>query len=127
MVRQAMTLAQISNRNERTVMAFAFGALLNQQGDDAMSASTTKLATLKEAKQATPTLRKRGSGHAKPRKPLISLDDPGRFYTGHVLAVGGFSAANLFARIADGRFPKPRKDGKKNWWPTHEVKAALGL
>lgn len=81
------------------------------------------------AKQAnTPADKsKRRSGHAKPRQPLISLDSPGRLYTGHVLAVAGISAASLFNRIKSGAFPQPRKDGRLNWWPTHEIKTALGL
>lgn len=67
------------------------------------------------------------SGHAKPRLSQVPLDQPGRYYAGNVLAVAGFSAMTLNNRIKDGRFPKPRYDGKRRWWPTHEVKTALGL
>lgn len=70
---------------------------------------------------------KRRSGHAKPRAPLISLDQPGRLYTGNVLAVANFSASSLFQRIKEGRWPAPHRDGHRNFWHTHEVKQALGL
>lgn len=70
---------------------------------------------------------KRRSGHAKPRAPLISLNQPGRLYTGHVLAVANFSASSLFQRIKEGRWPAPHRDGHRNYWHTHEVKQALGL
>lgn len=71
--------------------------------------------------------KKRGSGSAKPRKPLISLNEPGRLYTAHVLAVAGFSASHLFALIKSNRWPAPHKDSRRNYWHTHEVKMALGL
>lgn len=70
---------------------------------------------------------KRRSGHAKPRAPLISLDQPGRYYTAQVLAVANFSASSLFQRIKEGRWPTPHRDGHRNYWNTHEVRQALGL
>lgn len=90
---------------------------------------STRLATLHEASTVVtpPPKKKRGSGSAKPRKPLISLNEPGRLYTGHVLAVAGFSASHLFALIKSNRWPAPHKDSRRNYWHTHEVKTALGL
>ncbi len=70
---------------------------------------------------------KRRCGHAKVKIPNIPLTMPGRYTTGNVLAVTGWSASTLWNRIRDGRFPKPNKDGKRAWWPTHVVKEALGL
>jgi len=70
---------------------------------------------------------KRRSGHAKPRASLVPLDQPGRLYTGNVLAVANFSASSLFQRIKEGRWPAPHRDGHRNYWHTHEVKQALGL
>jgi predicted DNA-binding transcriptional regulator AlpA len=52
---------------------------------------------------------------------------PGRYGTGNVLAVTGWSASNLWNRIRDGRFPRPQRDGNRAWWPTHIVREALGL
>lgn len=66
-------------------------------------------------------------GHAKVRIPAIPLDMPGRYGTGNVLAVTGWSASNLWNRIRDGRFPPPQKDGNRAWWPTSVVREALGL
>jgi hypothetical protein len=70
---------------------------------------------------------KRRCGHAKVKAPIIPLTMPGRYTTGNILAVTGWSASTLWNRIRDGRFPKPNKDGKRAWWPTHVVKEALGL
>jgi hypothetical protein len=90
------------------------------QARELSAANATKHTRIGEAK-------KRRSGHAKPRAPLISLDQPGRFYTGNVLAVANFSASSLFQRIKEGRWPAPHRDGHRNFWHTHEVKQALGL
>ena len=74
-----------------------------------------------------PESKKRRSGHAKVRTPSIPLDMPGRYGTGNVLAVTGWSASNLWKRIRDGRFPRPQRDGNRAWWPTHVVREAIGL
>lgn len=83
-------------------------------------------APLNAAAPVTPPPKKR-SGHAKVRTPSIPLDMPGRYGTGNVLAVTGWSASTLWNRIRDGRFPPPNKDGNRAWWPTHVVREALGL
>lgn len=78
--------------------------------------------------QPRPTVSKKSrSGHAKVRMPSIPLDMPGRYSTGNVLAVTGWSASTLWNRIRDGHFPTPQKDGNRAWWPTHVVREALGL
>lgn len=85
-----------------------------------------------KAKYATPpasavTPKKKRYGHARPKAPLIPIDQPSRMYAGNVLAVAGFSAMTLNNRIKQGRFPAPKYDGVRRWWPSHEVKEALGL
>jgi len=69
----------------------------------------------------------RRSGHTKVRAPTIPLTTPGRYRTGHILAVTGWSHSTLYARIKDGKFPAPQKDGALNFWPTSVVRDALGL
>jgi hypothetical protein len=86
-----------------------------------------------EAKNAEPSgseqqeEKKRGSGHCRPRVPLLPLHMPGRYYTGHVLAVSGWSYMKLSRRIKAGKFPAPQKDGELNYWSTAVVREALGL
>lgn len=59
--------------------------------------------------------------HVMPAAPVISLHQPGRLRTANVLALMGWSHSTLYARIADGKFPKPKKDGARNYWTTGEV------
>lgn len=72
-----------------------------------------------------PTSKRRG--HAKVKVPVIPLTMPGRYTTGNVLAVTGWSASTLWNKIRDNKFPKPNKDGTRAWWSTSVVKEALGL
>lgn len=65
--------------------------------------------------------------HVQPEAPTISLDQPGRLLTRHVLALSGWSHSTLYARIARGAFPLPQKDGRSNYWRTQDVKSALRL
>lgn len=67
------------------------------------------------------------TGHTKAKAPLIPLTMPGRYSTGNVMAVTGWSHSKLLQRINDNQFPAPLKDGHINYWPTGVVKTALGL
>jgi predicted DNA-binding transcriptional regulator AlpA len=40
-----------------------------------------------------------------------------------VLSVTGYSRATLYRRIAEGKFPQPRKDGHISYWPANDVAA----
>lgn len=66
-------------------------------------------------------------GHTRVRTPHIPLDMLGRYTTGNVMAVTGWSHSLLYERIRDGKFPKPQKDGSLNFWTTDVVRTALGL
>jgi hypothetical protein len=70
---------------------------------------------------------KKRTGHTKAKPPLIPLTMPGRYSTGNVMAVSGWSHTKLSQRIHDKLFPAPMKDGHINFWPTDVVKAALSL
>lgn len=67
------------------------------------------------------------SGNTSVKTPRIPLDMPGRYNTGNILAVTGWSRSTLYNRIATKRFPAPKKDGKMNYWDTPVVREALGL
>jgi predicted DNA-binding transcriptional regulator AlpA len=67
------------------------------------------------------------SNHTRVKVPLISLDMPGRYTTGNVMAVTGWSHSTLYNRIKTGDFPPPQKSGALNYWDTSTVRAALGL
>lgn len=66
-------------------------------------------------------------GHVLPQAPLISLDQPGRLLTRHVLALSGWSHSKLHRKLKEASFPAPEKDGRINYWTTQTVRAALGL
>ena len=67
------------------------------------------------------------NGHVQPEAPIISLRQPGRLRTKHVLAVAGWSHSTLYNRMKMGLFPAPYKDGRSNFWTTEQVCDALGL
>lgn len=71
--------------------------------------------------------RKISRGHTRIKTPNIPLDMPGRYGTGNVLAVTGWSHQTLYNRIKQGKFPEPQKDGSMNYWSTETVRIALGL
>ena len=73
--------------------------------------------------QRKPTRR----GHVLPEAPLISVRQPGRLRTKHVLALAGWSHSTLYNRIKAAQFPAPLKDGRSNYWTTDQVCSALGL
>lgn len=77
------------------------------------------------ASQESP--RKKSTGHTRVKKPSIPLDMPGRYTTGNVLAVTGWSHSTLYNRINEFKFPAPKKDGSMNYWDTSVVREALGL
>lgn len=67
------------------------------------------------------------SNHTRVRIPHIPLDMPGRYTTGNVMAVTGWSHSTLYNRIKEGKFPPPCKSGSLNFWDTATVRTALGL
>ena len=73
-----------------------------------------------------PQSKRSGSGHVKPEAPVISVHQPGRLRTKHVLALAGWSHSTLYSRLASGKFPVPQTDGR-NYWTTDQVREALGL
>lgn len=67
------------------------------------------------------------SSHTRVKVPHIPLDMPGRYTTGNVMAVTGWSHSTLYNRIKAGEFPAPCKSGGLNYWDTATVRTALGL
>jgi hypothetical protein len=67
------------------------------------------------------------NGHTRVKTPRIPLDMPGRYTTGNVLAVTGWSHSTLYNRINTLKFPAPKKDGGMNYWDTSILREALGL
>jgi len=69
---------------------------------------------------------KKQRGHVLPRIPLIDINQPGRLRSAHVLALCGFSHSTLYARIKNGKFPRPDgMDGGLNFWNTQTIKSYL--
>lgn len=72
--------------------------------------------------------RNRQKGHVLPRAPIISLSQPGRLKTAHVLALCSMSHSTLYVRQAQGLFPRPDgKDGSTNFWKTETIREFLEL
>lgn len=70
--------------------------------------------------------RRRQRGHVMPRPPTIDLSQPGRLRTGHMLTLFSISHSTLYARIKAGTLPRwDGTDGKRNYWNTSTVRAAL--
>lgn len=82
---------------------------------------------LGKSPELRPIIERLQAEKARARVPLIPLDMPGRYYTGNVLAVSGWSRMKLHRRIKAGMFPAPQKDGELNYWSTADVRQALGL
>lgn len=80
-----------------------------------------------EASKAVDHESKSRRGHTRVKPPLIPLDMPGRYTTGNVLAITGWSHSTLYQRIKAGLFPRPQKDGSLNFWTTVELRKTLGL
>jgi hypothetical protein len=67
------------------------------------------------------------TGNTCVKTPRIPLNMPGRYNTGNILAVTGWSRSTLYNRIETKRFPAPKKDGTMNYWDTSVVREALDL
>lgn len=79
------------------------------------------------ATSITTPKKKISRGHTRVRLPSIPLDMPGRYTTGNVLAVTGWSHSTLYKHIKNLSFPKPYKVGSLNYWNTSTVREALDL
>ncbi|GAB3096286.1 hypothetical protein [Cupriavidus yeoncheonensis] len=71
--------------------------------------------------------KKRGSGHVKPKAPLITLDQPGRLRIANLLALYGRKSPNtLHTWLHLGKIPQPDGyDGKSPYWLTSTIRAHL--
>lgn len=75
---------------------------------------------------STPALNmKRKRKTSEPRRPEISLSEPGRLRSAHVLALCGFRRSTLYNRMSDGTFPKPDGDDGRNYWNTKTIRTYL--
>lgn len=65
-------------------------------------------------------------GHTMPRRPNISLDEPGWLRVGHLLWLLTISHSTLYTGLKTGRYPPPdRKDGVRPVWHTSTVRALV--
>lgn len=66
------------------------------------------------------------SGHVRPRRPDIDINQPGRLRTAHVLSLCAISHSSLYNRMKDGTFPSPDgRDGNRNFWRTDTIRDFL--
>lgn len=66
-----------------------------------------------------------GRGHTRPKEPNMPITTPGRWGVGNVLHFTGWSHSKLYAKIKDGTFPPPLKDGRINYWNTSVLREVL--
>lgn len=75
---------------------------------------------------STPPPAKKRRSHVMPRRPLISLHEPGRLRTADVLTYLGLSHSTLILRLKAGAVPAPDgKDGRLNYWRTDTIREFL--
>ncbi len=69
---------------------------------------------------------KKKNGHTKPRAPMISLDQPGRLRTAHLLSLFGVAHTTHSEGVRKGRYPKPDGyDGRMPYWHTQTIRDFL--
>jgi predicted DNA-binding transcriptional regulator AlpA len=68
---------------------------------------------------------KASSGNTKPLPVLLSLDQPGRLRTGHLLTLLSITSPTLYKRINAGVIPKPDGNDGRPFWLTSTVRAYL--
>lgn len=67
-------------------------------------------------------------GHTLPRPLTISLGQPGRLYTGHLLSIIQVAHSTFHSGVKSGRFPKPDGyDGNRPFWNTETVRVFLAM
>lgn len=70
--------------------------------------------------------RTKKSGHTRPRRPEISLDEAGRLRVANLLALLNISHATLYAGLKTGRYPSPDgRDGSFPFWNTSTIREYL--
>ena len=79
----------------------------------------------KQKETQSGTTRRRGT--ATPRTPLVPISMDAFYGTAEVLAITGWSNTKLFKKLAEGKFPKPIKDGNRNKWKTSVLRQHLEL
>lgn len=60
-----------------------------------------------------------------PRRPEISLSEPGRLRSAHVLAICGLKRSTLYNHMEAGTFPKPDGNDGRNFWNTQTIREFL--
>lgn len=74
----------------------------------------------------TPVPKKKKSGHTKPQKPPLSLDEPGRLRQAHFqYLLGGLSQSAFHARRRLKLVPPPDGLDPRPYWRTETVKLFL--
>lgn len=70
--------------------------------------------------------RKRPNGHTMPKRPAVSLDQPGRVRVAHFQwYLGEISASAFYQRLKKGRVPPPCGNDGRPYWRTEVVKEFL--
>jgi len=69
---------------------------------------------------------KKHSGHTRPQRPVISLDQPGRLRVCHVICLLAISHSTFYAGLKQLKYPAPDGfDGRLPFWKTTTIRAFL--
>lgn len=72
--------------------------------------------------QVLTPLKRKSTGHTRPRPPTIDMYAPGRVRVANLMALLDVSHSTLYKRIADGKFPEPDdRDGRIPFWYTSTI------
>lgn len=88
--------------------------------------NSNRSVTTENAPEAATGTKRKNSGHTRPRKPEIDLNQLGRLRVANMLAILNVSHATFYAGLKTGRYPSPDgRDGSFPYWMTSTIRAFL--
>lgn len=91
-----------------------------------MTSATTKAINAVQLPVQSEAPLPKKTGHTRPRRPEMSLNEPGRLRVSNLLALLNISHSTLYAGLKHGRYPSPDgKDGNFPYWKTSTIKTFL--
>lgn len=76
----------------------------------------------KAIEQVLTSLKRKSTGHTRPRPPTIDIFGPGRLRVANLMALLDVSHSTLYKRITEGKVPQPDAwDGRIPFWYTSTI------
>ncbi len=113
-------------RGNFTLLTYRRGNLTGECSALATTESTGMNVSQHRAGEARSIRKQRG--HTLPRRPNVSLDEPGWLRVGHLLWILGVSHSTLYSRLKSGRYPPPDgEDGGRPVWHTRTIRSLVNF